>query len=903
MTSQAGQRVRGVLAGLALLVFVAGIPLGLLALGAGPARLMPARWPEPTPIVQWPEHIWNALRWAWLTGDLALWLLIATAWLGWLALTVSVAVEVMRQTGRGVRTAGILVRRVPRRRWIAGLVAAVLVATSAGTATASSRPGTLIAATAPPRPITVSPKPAENLVSCPVVHGDTLWTLAERHLGAGTRYHEIVHLNLALLGENPDELEPGWTLWLPSDAVDLPHPTDTELIGRIVTVNSTDTLSRIAERELGDPDAWRLLFSLNVGRVQPDGRALRDPDLLMPGWRLVLPSQPEPSPRLHATSPPASAPGSPSTPPKPAPAANPSTGISLPTGAFVSLGLAALVTLAMITVRLRRRRWYRPGAPDQADPAELPVVRALRIAFDTATEPVPSERMRPRELETRERAKATVRRSPQDTLLGIRDSQNVALELARAGGLGLVGPGTHAAARALIVAHLAQALRDDVDALVVIPADDAHALFGNEVPEHQLLLADDLPAALDILGTELRRTEGFRHLLLVATPTAETEQRVAALLDEGSRLDLAGVLLGRWQPGVTARVHEDGTVDASDETLTNTRLFTLPAADAHDLLALLKVTGSDRDEPHPPSPGNADYDFVTAEPEAAAKLPPTKPSTTDTTNHGDRCATTSPRPATPLHLQVLGRLHLTLGTSEPTDIIEIFAPRQREILVYLALHREGCRREALTAALWPDAPSDRPYNSFHATLSQLRRSLRQATEKDGAPELVTQQDGHYALDPATVDVDLWQLQDALAAGRRESPPADRLAALRRVPELYRGDLGGGITAEWIESPREALRREALDSLSFLIAEIRNEAPEEALELLENARQLDPYNEAIYRDLMRMQARLGHHASIERTLHLLTTSLSDLDQQPTPDTLRLAEALRQRDDPLENRQAS
>nr|WP_279537768.1 bacterial transcriptional activator domain-containing protein [Amycolatopsis acidicola] len=133
--------------------------------------------------------------------------------------------------------------------------------------------------------------------------------------------------------------------------------------------------------------------------------------------------------------------------------------------------------------------------------------------------------------------------------------------------------------------------------------------------------------------------------------------------------------------------------------------------------------------------------------------------------------------------------------------------------------------------------------------------------------------------------------------------ADRLAALRRVPELYRGDLGGGITAKWIEGPREALRREVLDSLSFLIAEIRNEAPEEALELLENARQLDPYNEAIYRDLMRMQARLGHHANIERTLHLLTTSLSDLGQRPAPDTLRLAEALRQRDNPLESRQAN
>src|SRR5205814_2381325 len=186
--------------------------------------------------------------------------------------------------------------------------------------------------------------------------------------------------------------------------------------------------------------------------------------------------------------------------------------------------------------------------------------------------------------------------------------------------------------------------------------------------------------------------------------------------------------------------------------------------------------------------------------------------------------------------------------------------------------------------------------------SQLRRSLHRAAEDDPL-DIITHQDGHYGLDRALVTVDLWQLQDALVAGRRQGPPAGAIAALHRVTDLYLGDLADGICADWIDGPREALRREVLDAFSILIRKIRNDDPELALALLEQARRLDPYNEAIYRDLMRLQARLGQPDSIPRTLHLLTTSLSDLDQRPAPDTMRLADVLHQQKNQVYNRRAS
>lgn len=1041
MTPTRVERVRGVLAALGLLAFVIGIPYGLLALGASPARLIPDRWPNPTPISQWPQRVWYTLRWAWLTGDLVIWLIVAVAWAGWLALTLSVAAEVIRQTGHGVRAARGTLNRVPRGRWIAGLVAAVLVATSAGTAMASGTPAAPVTATAPPwpptHPLTTAPEPGTRTVNAlsvrtanattspsmerqdkavphTVIYGDTLWGLAERYLGNGIRYHEIVRLNPALLAGAPDYLEPGWTLRLPSDAVGLRRPADTtEATGRTVTVRLADTLSGIAERELNDPQAWPVLFDLNVGRTQPDGRALRHPDQLMPGWNLVLPSDvppldKPPSPPSGSSPVPASPqdpPGS-GKPPAPhtrhgdqqhPPDPHPATGIALPTGAFVGLGLAALVTIAMISVRLRRRRWYQPGSPDQPDPAGLPVVRALRIAHDAATRapddnatPVTAPalgRTRPTEMDARDRAQATAQAvlpELQDTPLGVRDGQDIALDLARTHGLGLVGPGTHAAVRALIVTLLARTTNNGIDTMIVIPAADARSLFGHDLADRvpqRLRIVDDMPAALDALEAELlARThaqDNAKHdpseyapqprdncgpVLVVATPTPATDRRAHSVLTNGAHLGLAGVFLGPWRPGGTAHVGDDGTVQATSPTLskalTNARLFTLPGTDALDLLALLQTADPGTDErPHSHSspesaadpasqrssriqgadanaePLTSDYEFIKPVPEPATDTAPVTPTTSamidipdrhpaetlpapaEATGSGspphvsndtsDRSTTSAPSaddrlveahpptrtgPVAPLHLNVLGRLHLTRANPEPRDLIDAFAPRQREILVYLALHREGSRRETLTAALWPDAPGERPYNSFHATLSQMRRALRTATG-NGITDITINQDGHYSLDQSVVTVDLWHVQDALTARRRAATPAEKAEALQHIAKLYRGDLAEGIAADWIDAPREALRREILDAFSAHIRAIGKDQPEQTLTLLEQARHLDPYNEAIYRDIMRTQARLGQYDSIPRTLGLLTNALATLDQRPTRDSLGLADFLR------------
>ncbi|WP_125777324.1 LysM peptidoglycan-binding domain-containing protein [Antribacter gilvus] len=56
-----------------------------------------------------------------------------------------------------------------------------------------------------------------------------------------------------------------------------------------ITDGEPEFLFEIAQRFLGDGNRYQEIFDLNEGRIQPDGLALTDPSVLLPGWVLVMP--------------------------------------------------------------------------------------------------------------------------------------------------------------------------------------------------------------------------------------------------------------------------------------------------------------------------------------------------------------------------------------------------------------------------------------------------------------------------------------------------------------------------------------------------------------------------------------------------------------------------------------
>ena len=84
---------------------------------------------------------------------------------------------------------------------------------------------------------------------------------------------------------------------------------------------------------------------------------------------------------------------------------------------------------------------------------------------------------------------------------------------------------------------------------------------------------------------------------------------------------------------------------------------------------------------------------------------------------------------------------------------------------------------------------------------------------------------------------------------------------------------------------EDRRRHILDAYAAL-AEGEPE-PRHALALIQDAIQLDPYNEDLYQRAMRLHAKLGSTDGIRRTLRALAERLTELEIRTSPQTQQIA----------------
>jgi hypothetical protein len=150
--------------------------------------------------------------------------LVVAAWL-WVVTTA-----VVLEARRGRSQVPVPVPAVVRRLLLAACGVAVVagLATPAGAAPHGDAPQTAVAVVAdalaglplPDRPHgrAAEPEPAPE-PEVIVRAGDTLWGLAEDHLGSGDRWPEIYALNRAVVGADPDVIQPAQRLRLPAKEI------------------------------------------------------------------------------------------------------------------------------------------------------------------------------------------------------------------------------------------------------------------------------------------------------------------------------------------------------------------------------------------------------------------------------------------------------------------------------------------------------------------------------------------------------------------------------------------------------------------------------------------------------------------------------------------------------------
>ena len=241
-------------------------------------------------------------QWTWtspLTSEALLGLLACVAWAFWAQLVVCVIVELIAEirlaTGRSadwlVRVPGtfggqqVLARSLVQAVIAIGLTSAAIGATTPwiGSADAAVPAVALEAATTQARLAAAQhgaqARPAT--VNVTIERGDTLWSIAEQHLGSGERWRELADLNRGR--EMPDgstfddarTILPGWELLVPSPR---------QVADHAVTVERGDTLWDLAEETYGDGAEWPRIYDANAKRIE-------DPHWIFPGQRLVVPDQ------------------------------------------------------------------------------------------------------------------------------------------------------------------------------------------------------------------------------------------------------------------------------------------------------------------------------------------------------------------------------------------------------------------------------------------------------------------------------------------------------------------------------------------------------------------------------------------------------------------------------------
>jgi DNA-binding SARP family transcriptional activator len=942
----AGDLARGLAALVAIVVLAAGVPAAL-ALIVG--------WPLPHAVPSVSE-LSQTLTSGSIPDEFFANVLAVLGWIYWAHFMVCLGAEI------AAARRGRLAHRVPFAGWnqaiAARLIAAVLLlAPSPGLARAipafAATPPVAAATIAPATPghrVDKAPEqPAERAgldlerpaAALPVYvvrgrqpgkPGDTLWSIAQRHLGDPYRWREIFQLNKARPqpdGRSMQDPEggvvwifPGWRLLLPADATGLPAAPPQH-----------DRPARA-----GHPQADRR----QAAPASPSPHSTAAPTTTHAATTTHTPtSTTPPNTGQEGTRPSRAGRRPPATTAAPADRAHtPDRAKPVVSVAPVALAIGGLLAAGVLTtvarLRRRQRRYRQPGRR-----VRLPVGAAARTEqhLRAAAEPESA-----RFLDVALRAMAAgihraglapptveaVQLSPATVEILLRDPSTAAPPP-----FTLTDDGRRwTLSRDRQVARLEASAADavtPVPALVTVGTSSAGQLLLNlEAPGLTALAGP--PALtrplLDAMAVELATagSSGFVQVLLVgfgseldrlervqrverledALPGLERQaEDTAQLLDErgcGSVLGgrIADVAGDSWAPTVVliAQPPAPAALERLAAVTRTTRGSTVAAVLADDAPQAgwrlqvaeeqVRIPALDL-EIHPQRLTAAEYaaigellrtagdvDGVQAGTPPYDKLqpPPAVP---------DEATETGEAPA--VEVCILGRIELRgVRTIERSKAIEL--------IVYLALHPRGVDGDHLWEALWPDKPLNR--GTLHTTVTAARTGLGRAPDR--SRYLPDARNGRYRLSDA-VGLDWARFQALVRRGHGAGP--DAMHALRQALKLVRGTPLESLSArsyEWAVVHRtemETVIAEVAERLALLYLDADD--PEQANWAARRGLAASPYDERLYRVLMRAAQAAGNPAGVETVWQELLTVLGAdpdlIDEDVHPETIALYTALR------------
>ncbi|WP_246281543.1 AfsR/SARP family transcriptional regulator [Fodinicola acaciae] len=381
-------------------------------------------------------------------------------------------------------------------------------------------------------------------------------------------------------------------------------------------------------------------------------------------------------------------------------------------------------------------------------------------------------------------------------------------------------------------------------------------------------------------------------LVVVVASALADDRRLKAVSVEIQRhqLGVRLIVLATNSTGASCTVAADGLVTTESTglpQLSGARLGCLPAKHLAELLTRMNGQPSESATPIPaarsaeeslPAKGAEDQADV-----ASAPAPP------------DRTLTAANKA---LRMTVFGRfeLHDSTGAS-----LSLPGDKAVELLVLLALHRDGLALGEVLAALWPDQRHQSARNALSTLLIRLRRHLNLAAgESESSPAMrdcqavsadwgfILHDRKRYRLDPSKWQVDAWELQGLmthLVENRRD------VAAAGRALRIHQGHLdAAGAPADWLADADEAVVAQVTRLLGG-VAEHLIEANDNgglAAAIASHLVAMTPDNESLY--VLWMRSEAGRSTAVRAIRDLAVARMADIGSYPSRDIIELADRL-------------
>jgi predicted ATPase/DNA-binding SARP family transcriptional activator len=245
-------------------------------------------------------------------------------------------------------------------------------------------------------------------------------------------------------------------------------------------------------------------------------------------------------------------------------------------------------------------------------------------------------------------------------------------------------------------------------------------------------------------------------------------------------------------------------------------------------------------------------------------------------------------------IEMLGGMRARRGSS----VVERFQTQKTAAVLAMLAYQPNRRRsrEELIDLLWPDAEPEAGRHRLSQALVWLRSQLE---PPDVPKNSVLLADRHsVGLQPGTVVTDVTQFEAAIQSAPKDPDTSESIQALEQAVGLYQGDLLPGFYEDWVIHERQRLQNTFIAALRILVSgHERAQQYGQALAHTRRALEIDPLDEELHRDLMRLLAAAGQPAAALRHYRELERTLSrEMGEAPADATRVLIERIRRSEPP-------